>query len=255
MRTVLGSSLDGERPRLVRHAFVLLLGATLGCNAITGAGEPEIVAGEGGGATLATSGATTDATTGPSSVTGAGGGGAASGAGGDDVDPGPGDLPPCGDGAHDPDLEECDDGNATAGDGCSDTCRLECSTLETPRIETETCVFLSPGDDDRSWEDGQGACQERGGDLLVLHTLDLSLLQGRLGEEPAHVGASRAEDGAFEWIDGETVDEAAILDEDAGDCLAVGPLDLDAGEWLLLAVPCSERLRFLCEHDPTSPAE
>ncbi len=240
--------------RVLVSPTALALGALLAaCNTLTGAGEPEVVAGEGGGAASTLS--TTASTTTSSSASSGGSTSASSAGGSEDADDGAPPVPGCGDGERDGAPEECDDGNAEGGDGCSAQCRLECGALETPRLSTETCVFLSAEDDDRSWEDGRTACQDRGGDLLVLHDLDLGILDGRAAEEPLHVGATRAEDGEFEWVDGETVDEATILDEGAGDCLAVGQIDLDVGEWVLLAVPCSRRLRFLCEHDPVTNAE
>lgn len=167
-------------------------------------------------------------------------GGAADGDGG-----GGGSLPFCGDGAIN-ELEECDDGDGDEGDGCDELCRLECVAGEVARVSTRTCLALTLGDVARSWTQARAVCEEAGGDLVVLHELELPSFEGRL--EVAHVGALRV-DGEFAWVDGRDV-EASIEEQDAGDCMAAR-LDGEVTTHLV-AVACSLPLDFVCERDPSS---
>jgi cysteine-rich repeat protein len=211
----------------------------VGCNAITGAGDPEVIEGEGGSAaTFASTGETTDASS-------------AAGVGGGVDDEGP-EVPfPCGDGVVG-EGEQCDDGNVISGDGCDEHCHLQCGPGEAPRLPQLTCLSISGIDDERSWEDARSACQERGGDLAILDDLDVSSLDGRF-DLPAHIGGLRAsEDDRFEWIDGATVEDQVLgATADGADCLAGSAVSTkDEGRLALRAMTCDQRARFICERDP-----
>lgn len=248
---VLSAPTGGIVTRLGASVGLAWIVALAACNGLTGAGEPEVEDDATSGAGLAPGAATTTTTgagggAGTTSSTGTVDTSSATGAGGaGDVDP-EGNGPGCGDGER-AGEEECDDGNAASGDGCDEICRLECREGEAKRLSRGTCLAPSDPDDERSAEGAAAACANGGGALALLDDLDVSTLDGRV-DGLHHLGAQRAEDGAFEWRDGTTIDADEVLEDQEGyDCIA---LSLETGTPRLQAVECDERLAYLCERDP-----
>jgi cysteine-rich repeat protein len=74
----------------------------------------------------------------------------------------------CGDKIVQPD-EECDDGNAMAGDGC-DGCKVECLDGEF-KNEANLHCYRFVVDDDKNWDDAKSACESSGGYLATVTSL------------------------------------------------------------------------------------
>lgn len=112
-------------------------------------GNPEVTVGGDSGkkGSGGSSGEGNDASAGGGPGFGTGGVPCEAGPCGTPTDSGAGDgdasAPYCGDGLLDPSNEACDDGNVTAGDGCSTNCQLEanyvCSNPGKPCVSTVTC--------------------------------------------------------------------------------------------------------------------
>src|SRR5262245_22943139 len=149
----------GFRPK-VRFALALatLFVGIAGCSAGVKATDPT---GNGGGG-----GGTNGTGAGGSSVTGAGGIVVAGGRGGTTTGVGGGlPVPPgCGDGINNQGgIEDCDDGNTVAGDGCNGICHVE-PNWNCPSAGACTRKFacgdgvINPGEvcDDRNTVDGDG---------------------------------------------------------------------------------------------------
>src|SRR5262249_29230783 len=107
----------------------------------------------------------------------------------------------CGDGIKDP-TEECDDGNTTAGDGCSPTCTIEpgfACTVQSPTPDTRVLPILyrdmlyagtvSPGPGHPDFES-------------TISTVTTGLVQSQLGADRKPVWQSNIGSGAQASLSG-----------------------------------------------------
>jgi cysteine-rich repeat protein len=161
-----------------------------------------------------------------------------------DVEEEPGGPIVCGDGVVEGE-EQCDDGNATAGDGCG-ACIVECGPA--PELEEPTshvCYRLGL-DQPKDWEGAAQACTDWGGTLAAITTSDeLAFVQNRI-QDATWIGG-RAGNDDFTWITGEPWGFApwAPGRPAGGGCVHLaGDLGgFEDGE-------CAELLQYLCERAP-----
>ncbi|MCB9532060.1 MAG: DUF4215 domain-containing protein [Myxococcales bacterium] len=162
----------------------------------------------------------------------------------------------CGDGVT-ARWEECDDGNAAAGDGC-DRCRRETCGAGWIRGAFGRCYRVEPA---RGWTDQRSACRGAGGDLAtinnerendwIVYMLDLSAA--------AWIGLNdRGWEGTYEWSNGEDAGYrhwASGEPNDGGswtsseDCVQIWPTAAAAADqWN--DQDCGSSLQAVCERSP-----
>ncbi len=170
--------------------------------------------------------------------------------------------PACGDGTVQAD-EECDDGNEVAGDGCSKTCKDECTkgTFQTAALfydkEVLHCYLRVEGSK-KSWVGAQNSCKlwNAKADLVAFSSsAEIIRVQTSL---PATAGVNawtggndKDVAGQYLWSNGEPFPADASIwataqpDDDANtqQCLS-----LDAG-YLIFDEDCGVLEGFLCELD------
>ena len=203
---------------------VVLLGS-FGCNAVLGADEPVVE------------------TPGPDA--------------GDSVDvPGAGGAPSqpaaCGNGIIEL-LEQCDDANDVATDGCH-ACEVQCGPA--PEVLDETslhCYFISGAAETKTWEDAKVYCEGWGGTLVAISDHEeFNTLQNRI-LTMLWVGAKQdPSTGAVGWINGELWDTepwGSDVVEGEGECVA-----LDGETQKFIRLPCTDSRPFLCERAPAGAA-
>lgn len=162
-------------------------------------------------------------------------------------------------------TEECDDGNAVAGDGC-DACKMECTCTGCSNTDvyynTLTHHCYVQGYDNKSWNDARAACQSWGGDLAGIGTLEeynglVDLLDNN-GEDAWLGGRRVAPGGAFMWVNGELWQDAQIPwnggepNNSGGseECVEViGTLAIN-GDTKYNDSACNAGNNFLCERAP-----
>ena len=156
----------------------------------------------------------------------------------------------CGDGA----LaagEECDDGNATDGDGCS-ACVMDCGQKpEFKDPDTHHCYRLEDMSA-KTWEEAGSACAAwNGGTLATITTLDeFVVIQNRVRDNTWIGGIVEEGSDSFKWITGETWDFAMWAKDrplSDGDKACV----LIEKEYLMfMDAPCETPSMFVCERAP-----
>ncbi|MBI4701909.1 MAG: DUF4215 domain-containing protein [Deltaproteobacteria bacterium] len=138
---------------------------------------------------------------------GAGGeGGLAAGGGGTGgAAPGGADAgPQCGNGFIEGD-EECDDGNAEAGDGCQ-LCQVECGGAnEIEHPSTHHCYRLT--EQSGNWGAGKTACATWGGHLMTVGSAgEQSPVKPLVGGDTFLGASDSGHEGQFTWVTGEPWD-------------------------------------------------
>ena len=118
----------------------------------------------------------------------------------------------CGDGYIGPN-EECDDGNGQSGDGCN-ACQVVCDTAGMAGLDdyafedadTHHC-YLYVFAPNEPWAKARDVCQEWGGDLAALSTVqeigDVADLLAEINDEVWIGGSDMAVEGSFQWVNGE----------------------------------------------------
>jgi cysteine-rich repeat protein len=185
------------RSALASVAAALAAAAALGCNGLADIGAPILdpcfdgCGGSGGAPGAATAGG------GP---TGPGGAPATTSTSAVTTTTGP--TPMCGDGHLDP-GEECDDGNVTNGDGCSQDCHIECDSPGEFLSPTSLhCYFAASDHPGASWDDARAFCAAMHADLAAVTSQDeLDLVASQL-DGVAWIGGQVSPSG-FTWTDGE----------------------------------------------------
>jgi cysteine-rich repeat protein len=185
------------------------------------------------------------------------GGGAAAGGG-----QGGESTRPCGDGTLEAPGEECDDGNARSGDGCSAACTVECAGFLDPA--SLHCYELHPGP--LPWEEARDACLASGpGFALAALTSqeenDLVLADPAVAQSIAvgltsdiYIGATDVTlEGSFEWVTGEPWQFTAWTPMQPDDYLGEDCAELwvsTAGDTGWNDQPCIDPRAYLCERAP-----
>jgi cysteine-rich repeat protein len=214
--------------RACRRATAALAAASVGCNAVAGLGD---IAFSDGGSAPAPSGA---AGSGAQGAGGAGAGGAAA----------------CGNGTLDP-GEECDDGNATDGDGCT-KCVVDCSEPDAFKLkDTHHCYWFV--ELDASWSEARGKCALAGADLVAFSTdEEHAAVIGFVSAGHVWTGGNdNAVDGTYVWSNGERwIDTlwASGYPIPASDynCVAM----VGRAGMLLNNYPCKNNEDYVCERTP-----
>jgi cysteine-rich repeat protein len=208
------------------------------------------------------------ASTGGGAAVGGMGGGAAGGAssGGGSIGGG-GGGPPCGDGVVDVATEECDDGGAVPGDGCSQDCAVECDAPQSAKHPTSKHCYRYLNEDLVEWQPGRDLCQALGPswDLAVVTTseerdflddvLELPVGPEFENDDPFQywLGAQIGGSGMFEWLSGERWGFAPwdFGQPDGGgqNCLRLRALDGDSND-VFRDADCELTASALCELQP-----
>lgn len=157
----------------------------------------------------------------------------------------------CGDGVRSR-FEECDDGNATDGDGCSSSCFLELPCAGELGPDAQCYLFAEAT---RSWTDARDDCRTWGGELVRIDDARentwMTFLRGLSAD--AWIGLNdRGEEDAFDWVGN---DDPGYRNWQSGqpnnfffseDCVRInGTGDDEAGRWN--DNNCDERKRYVCE--------
>jgi cysteine-rich repeat protein len=106
-------------------------------------------------------------------------------------------------------TEQCDDGNATNGDGCSSTCTIECPVGTNFTQDPTTGVCYAYNTTSNNWANARAACVALGGDLAAPSTdSELTFLKAwatipSSGQGTWIGGTDAAVDGTWTWTDGE----------------------------------------------------
>lgn len=156
------------------------------------------------------------------------------------------DLRPCGDGKKEG-LEQCDDGNMNAADGC-DGCVSCAGALETSDPSTHHCYLASMAT--ASWAAARAACVAWGGDLVAVSSdMEASFLKLCAGTDFWVGGNDLAVEGTYTNSNGEPWFNFWSAGEPdniaADDCVM---LNCQAGG--LADASCMTALRYVCERAP-----
>ena len=155
---------------------------------------------------------------------------------------------PCGDGKK-TGIEECDDGNDVAGDGCS-ACQMDCGAGEIEDPGTHHCYrFVATA---ASWSDAEADCASQGAHLASITSgSERAFLAGQGLDGDLWLGGTDAvTEGKWVWADGEVwsygdwnfTEPNNLFGED---CLLGTP---DGMHWNDLS--CEELQPYLCERRP-----
>lgn len=182
-------------------------------------------------------------------------------------------APECGNGAVES-GEACDDGNATAGDGCSLSCEEEdgwnCTGDEestctaacyqdvpgsefSARLEDVCYASFSP-DGGLSWEDSQESCEELGGTIAIIDTGERQSFATPFAVEFLWIGlAYTEEEGTFKWVDGSSLGyDNWYSGQPNGDTEENCALMEDSTLWH--DYPCTATYAYLCQIPQSAPA-
>jgi cysteine-rich repeat protein len=146
-------------------------------------------------------------------------------------------------------LEQCDDANDVATDGCHE-CEVQCGPA--PEVfddRTFHCYYFSGAAETKTWEDARGYCEGWGGALVAISDgEEFNTLQNRMSNT-LWIGAKQDPgSGAVGWINGELWDTepwGSDVVEGEGECVA-----LNGESQTLIRLPCTDSRSFLCERAP-----
>jgi cysteine-rich repeat protein len=167
----------------------------------------------------------------------------------------------CGNGIREGVHEECDDGNATPGDGCEATCRLTCGSdtgADRDAVDPATGrCFVAYDGVQHSYQDAAAMCVALGGHLPTITSAGedaAAFAAVRAGDTPWLGGDDIAVEGAFGWLTGEPFgysDFHAGKPDNAGDadCLQY----LADGTWSDAACATGSATGTLCELELAQP--
>ena len=124
-------------------------------------------------------------------------------------------LNSCGNGVLEVAGEECDDGNPTDNDTCTNDCKVRCTPDGSKTNDWDTYVhpkshhcYLQSYGPNSSWKEAYDDCVGWGGTLAALtpgqEISDLSGLVGQTLEDVWIGGTDEQVDGSFTWVTGET---------------------------------------------------
>jgi cysteine-rich repeat protein len=103
----------------------------------------------------------------------------------------------CGDGVAQG-IEECDDGNAIAGDGCAPDCTVECDPPDVEEKDTHRCYRLVTGPD--SWTAAAADCVQWGGWLVdITSPAEQAFVDDLVGQTEVWIGANGPNPYDFFW--------------------------------------------------------
>jgi cysteine-rich repeat protein len=170
----------------------------------------------------------------------------------------------CGNGIREGVHEECDDGNATPGDGCEATCKLTCGSgtgADRDAIDPATGrCFVAYDGVQHSYQDAAAMCVALGGHLPTITSAGedaAAFAAVRAGDTPWLGGDDIAVEGTFGWLTGEPFGYShfhAGKPDNAGnaDCLQY----LADGTWSDAACATGSAIGTLCELElvQTTPA-
>lgn len=144
--------------------------------------------------------------------------------------------------------EECDDGNATEGDGCFG-CEVICPPGEIKEPRSLHCYrIVTVGPSQKSWDDAEFDCDVNGAKLAAIDTPGEIAFLGPHLTGSVWIGG-RVDAGAFAWMSGEPWCFTAwaggqpSTNPDDG-CLAIG----EDGKWT--AAACTGEKGYVCERPP-----
>jgi cysteine-rich repeat protein len=116
----------------------------------------------------------------------------------------------CGNGIREGVHEECDDGNATPGDGCEATCKLTCGSgtgADRDAVDPATGrCFVAYDGVQHSYQDAAAMCVALGGHLPTITSAGedaAAFAAVRAGDTPWLGGDDIAVEGTFGWLTGE----------------------------------------------------
>jgi cysteine-rich repeat protein len=169
----------------------------------------------------------------------------------------------CGDGQRWSPVEECDDGNRSQGDGCSNQC-LRCDAGDARFVWAQTGRCYSRHDAPLPWREAAATCSALGAHLVSLNAwaemreVSTQLLGGR--REVYWTGLSDAwAIGEYRWNSGEPQNLLLRWWADqppAGRCVSFDAAgSVNAALKPMRAEPCDEARPFVCEKEEwrTSP--